>query len=177
MDPSDQPQRLHPNIKTVWAFGGLVGAVILAALALGVELATGGVPGLPLGSVAGLVFTLFAVRAFLWPRRKYAAWSYAIRPQDVVVAYGVWWRRRTCIPRLRVQHVDIESGPVERRLGLCHLGVHTAGSVGAVAVIEGLAPEQAEVLRAELIGEATNAHEGSAPTAKSLPDDGATAHG
>ena len=41
---------------------------------------------------------------------------------------GQFWRREILVPRSRVQHLDIERGPIERHFGLATLIVHTAGT-------------------------------------------------
>jgi len=44
------------------------------------------------------------------------------------VRRGRFWRSEVLVPRARVQHLDIERGPIERRFGLATLVVHTAGT-------------------------------------------------
>ncbi len=44
------------------------------------------------------------------------------------VRRGRIWRTEVLVPRARVQHLDIERGPIERRYGLATLIVHTAGT-------------------------------------------------
>jgi membrane protein YdbS with pleckstrin-like domain len=60
------------------------------------------------------------------------------------------WRSRSLIPRVRVQHVDTRTSPLQRWQGLSSLVVYTAGTRGADAEIPGLATEEAERLREEL---------------------------
>jgi hypothetical protein len=71
-----------------------------------------------------------------------------------VAGYGVVWRVSRSIPRVRVQHVDIRSGPVDRALGLVEVSLHVAGSAGPVLTIPGLEPADAEALRELLLGSA-----------------------
>lgn len=44
------------------------------------------------------------------------------------VRRGRFWRHEVLVPRTRVQHLDVERGPIERRYGLATLIVHTAGT-------------------------------------------------
>jgi hypothetical protein len=44
------------------------------------------------------------------------------------VRRGRLWHQQILIPRSRVQHLDLERGPIERRFGLATLTVHTAGT-------------------------------------------------
>ena len=159
MQDDIQLHRPHPNVKKVWVVQGLILTFFLSiggAIGIGVSLGwlLKGWALLIAALLAGLVIFALLARFFVnYSRRAYDLTGHACREHDLVVCHGVWWKKRICIPRLRVQHVDIESGPIERKLGLCHLSVFTAGSTTAAASIEGLAPEQAEALRAELIAE------------------------
>ncbi|WP_447729162.1 PH domain-containing protein [Pseudoxanthomonas suwonensis] len=63
---------------------------------------------------------------------------------------GGLWRMETLVPVSRVQHLDLERGPLERRLGLATLVVHTAGTRMAAVRLPLLALEDAEVLRDRL---------------------------
>ena len=63
---------------------------------------------------------------------------------------GGLWRTETLVPVSRVQHLDLERGPLERRLGLATLVVHTAGTRMAAVKLPLLDLEDAEALRAHL---------------------------
>ena len=69
------------------------------------------------------------------------------------VKRGRFWRNEILVPRSRVQHLDLERGPLERRRNLATLIVHTAGTrlhalrqsgfddADAVALRDALVPE------------------------------------
>ena len=63
------------------------------------------------------------------------------------VRSGKTWFKQICLPRSRVQHLDFERGPLERRYGLATLVVHTAGSHERALRQSGLTLEDAEFLR------------------------------
>jgi membrane protein YdbS with pleckstrin-like domain len=122
----------------------LVGAFEAAALnPEGVVLLT---PGL----ITGLTAALTLLLALVWPTLRYRYWRWQIEPDRVRIQKGVVWRSRSLIPRVRVQHVDTRSSPLQRWLGLSSLIIYTAGTRGADAEIPGLAAEDAERLRDEL---------------------------
>jgi hypothetical protein len=56
---------------------------------------------------------------------------------------------------MRIQHVDIDIGPVDRAFGLASLSLFTAGTVSAVGRIPGLPPDAAETLRETLLAQET----------------------
>ena len=94
------------------------------------------------------------VLGLLHARRLYASWRWALREDDVLARYGVVFRVARSIPRVRVQHVDVHSGPIDRALGLVEVSLHVAGSAGPVLTIPGLAPAEAEALREALVASA-----------------------
>lgn len=57
------------------------------------------------------------------------------------------WTSDVRVPRARVQHLDVQRGPLQRRFGLATLVVHTAGSQHQALRIQGLAVDDAERLR------------------------------
>jgi hypothetical protein len=64
---------------------------------------------------------------------------------------GVWWRSVVTVPLSRVQHTDVNQGPLQRRFDLSTLVVHTAGTQHATVKLEGLGKEVAESVRDELL--------------------------
>ena len=57
---------------------------------------------------------------------RYTRWQ--LDDDGLRVRRGRFWRSEVLVPRARVQHLDIERGPIERRYGLATLVVHTAGT-------------------------------------------------
>jgi uncharacterized protein len=76
-----------------------------------------------------LSLSLLSFALFFWRARlafAYARWT--LDDDGLRVRRGRYWRREILIPRARVQHLDVERGPIERRYGLATLIVHTAGT-------------------------------------------------
>ena len=148
-------RQVHPALYKVWLLSGLITAILLALIVGFLEriwwsnIARWPLPDHSVTIAALIVFVVHAVVYSTW---RYRAWRYAIRPHDVLLHYGVLWRTRSCIPRSRIQHVDIESGPIDRAFGMVKLTLYTAGARSAVGVIPGLLPEDAEAIRESLLG-------------------------
>ena len=70
------------------------------------------------------------------------------------VRRGLVWKHELLVPRSRVQHLDIERGPIERRFGLATLVVHTAGTRLHALRQPGLLDADALALRDALLPEA-----------------------
>lgn len=78
-------------------------------------------------------------------RRQWEAWRFRLTPETLEMSHGVLWRTRRVVRRERIQHVDLNSGPFDRRFGLVQLVVYTAGA--SVGFVPGLTPERAETMR------------------------------
>jgi membrane protein YdbS with pleckstrin-like domain len=91
------------------------------------------------------------VLAWAWwvAGRQVAALSYAEREDDLLVRKGVAFRSVVVVPYGRMQFVDVQAGPLARRLGFATVQLHTA-SPGTDASIPGLVPDEAARLRDRL---------------------------
>jgi membrane protein YdbS with pleckstrin-like domain len=150
---SPGPQRLHPAIKKVWQISALFSTLVLA-LVLGVPeffLTRSDIWPFAFPWIGPTLAILIGVLSFVFAGRQWQAWSYQLREHDLVLAYGVFWRTRRSVARDRIQHVDINSGPLDRRFGLVQVSLYAAGAMGSVGSIPGLKPEDAEQLREALI--------------------------
>ena len=73
--------------------------------------------------------------------------KYAVREQDISKQAGLVFRNLSCQPILRVQHVEVKRGPLDRWAGLAKLQVFSAGGEMHTFEIPGLPLESAEHLR------------------------------
>ena len=110
--------------------------------------------GLSLGAwialLAAVVLAACVLGTWLGYRRwKYSAWK--LDATGLQVRRGRWWQREVLVPRSRVQHLDIERGPIERNFGLATLVVHTAGSRVHALRQPGFADADAIALRDALV--------------------------
>jgi membrane protein YdbS with pleckstrin-like domain len=129
------------------ALPGLVAVVALLVLRGPAE----GLAGLAvLAATTGLL--LLAVQ------RRYAAWGYLEREDDLLVRRGVLVRRTSVVPYGRMQYVDVTAGPLDRRLGLATVTLHTAAAATDASVPGLRAPEAARLRdRLAALGEARQA--------------------
>jgi hypothetical protein len=148
---SSRERGIHPAVQLSWVFGRVVNAVVLGMLAIFAEAGLAPWSPFPAPLLGLLVFVAALVLGLWHSRALFKTWRWALREDDVVARYGVVWRVSRSIPRVRVQHVDVSSGPVDRALGLVEVSLHVAGSAGAVLTIPGLAPKEAEALREALL--------------------------
>jgi membrane protein YdbS with pleckstrin-like domain len=140
-------------VKIVWRLSGLIFALPLIAIAAVIEgalLAPEGIRLFAPGVIAALAALVALGLALLWPGLRYRFWRWQVEADRVLIVKGVVWRSRSLIPRVRIQHVDTRSSPLQRWLGLNSLVIYTAGTRGADVEIPGLAADEAERMREEL---------------------------
>lgn len=73
-----------------------------------------------------------AVAVALVPPIRHAVFWYSMSDDQLDVAHGLVFRRRTVVPMHRVQSLRTERGPLARWFGLTSVRVRTAG--GSVAI-------------------------------------------
>jgi membrane protein YdbS with pleckstrin-like domain len=100
------------------SMGLLLGVVIGFSLALEWDLY------IPWYVAALVVWTLFGLfRGHV--RWRHTQWL--LDDTGFRIQRGWLWQSEVLVPRARVQHLDIDRGPIERRFGLATLTVYTAG--------------------------------------------------
>ncbi len=73
--------------------------------------------------------------------------GYAVREQDISCYYGVIFKKIITQPLLRLQHIELKRGPVERKVGLATIQVFSAGGALHTFELPGLSLQHAEQLR------------------------------
>jgi uncharacterized protein len=144
----DDVQWLVPSVGLWRMRRAEVGAVTLllaglVGLSYGIRMGPGtGVFSALLVVLVGLIFAWFVHRRFL-------AWRYQERHEDLVVARGVMVRRLSVVPYGRMQFVELTAGPFERMFKLSTVKLHTAAAASD-ARIPGLERGEATRLRDRL---------------------------
>lgn len=77
--------------------------------------------------------------------------GYALREHDIAYRSGLYWQKTVMLPFNRIQHVEVSSGPLQRKFGLASLKFFTAGGSGVDLKLDGLTSDRAEELRAFII--------------------------
>ncbi len=84
----------------------------------------------------------FALTVFGFRKKKYA-----LRERDIIYQSGLIWRNFTVLPFNRVQHAEVQQGPIDRIFELSRLKIYTAGGSSSDLVIAGLPLERAQNLK------------------------------
>lgn len=75
----------------------------------------------------------------------------ALREHDMAFRSGLYWRKTVMLAFDRVQHVEVSSGPLQRKYGLASLKFFTAGGSGVDLKVDGLTRDRAEQIRSYII--------------------------
>ncbi|MBT8140869.1 MAG: PH domain-containing protein [Gammaproteobacteria bacterium] len=98
--------------------------------------------------IAVLVFALLIIK---YPRKVYDYTFYGLVDDVFYVQKGMWFKTRTAVAQNRIQHTDVQQGPIARRYDLATLTMHTAGMKEADIQISGLSHSDAIALRDHLL--------------------------
>ena len=137
---------VEPSYKNVlrlryaisWGFLSLV--ALIFDLSIWGRTPIGGI--LPLAAlVIGLIATL------LFPVRTYRRLRYRLTDRVLQVLRGWLFHTDTVVPLVRVQHLDVVRGPLDKIFGTASLVVHTAGTHNSIVTLPGLAPGRAAEMR------------------------------
>lgn len=128
---------LRVRIATIWV------PLMIGALVLDRAIDDTIFHGLP----STLVPLMALISIALAPQRIYRYLGYRLTGSLLQVVRGWMFHTDTIVPFVRVQHIDVTRGPVEKMFGTATLVVHTAGTHNSIVTVPGLAPETAGEIR------------------------------
>ncbi len=88
------------------------------------------------------------IGAWIYAGKRFAAYEATFfSDQGVRVRSGVLWRKEVWLPIARLQHLDVNQGPLGRKWGMARLVLHTAGTHDHELAVHGLSASVAHELR------------------------------
>lgn len=96
-------------------------------------------------SIAGPLLAVAVVA--IVPQRSFRRLRYRLVGQMLHSLDGWMFHTDTLVPFVRVQHLDVTRGPLDKLFGTASLVVHTAGTHNSIVTVRGLAPGRAAELR------------------------------
>lgn len=117
--------------------------IVIAAIVLDRTLNDTFFYGLP--SVLAPLLALTAV--VMAPARIYRHLGYRLTGTLLQVVRGWLFHIDTIVPFVRVQHLDVTRGPLDKMFGTATLVVHTAGTRNSIVTVPGLSPDKAAEIR------------------------------
>ncbi|AYC30369.1 PH domain-containing protein [Paenisporosarcina cavernae] len=143
---NEPSNHLSPKSLHVWRIYGAIQVAIAALLAAGGMVLTYFLKGefWIYAVLAAVVLLLAYFVVYLFPKIRYSRWRYEVRDQEIEVQHGLFVMKRTLVPMVRVQHVDIEQGPILRLYNLASISISTAATDHSIPM---LVTEEANELR------------------------------
>ena len=102
--------------------------------------------------IAAPILTLILVFSFIVTYFGYFKMAFALREKDIYYKKGLIFRKTTIIPFNRIQHCEVNHGPVDRMFGLASLKIFTAGGQASDLEIPGLKESKAHTIKDYIIG-------------------------
>lgn len=144
---------IHGAIRNVWRISACFSLVITGAIFAAIAVAASRPLDVPVTYtlIPALALALLVTgRMIIFADREWKAWGYGLTPDELILRWGVFWKTFRVVPRVAIQHIDINQGPLDRYFGLVQVVVYTAGAAQAVATIPGLTQREADELRVYL---------------------------
>ncbi len=145
-DDETQFRAVEPGYRNVLRMRLAISWLFLTAVSLGLDYAF-----LRKSAFAGLlpaaIILLALIVVAVFPQRTYRRLRYRLTGQILQVLRGWLFHTDTVVPLVRVQHLDVTRGPLDKMFGTATLVVHTAGTHNSIVSLPGLAPAQAAEMR------------------------------
>ena len=139
---------LDPRVLRLWRIRAVLGALPPLAAATVAGALLGGGAGAAAAFVLGGVVVV--ALAWWWTALVWRSWRFRVGEGALELRHGVLTRHESTIPFHRVQHIDTEAGPLERRLGLTTLVLRTA-SASSDSTVPGIDATHADELRTRIL--------------------------
>jgi len=139
-------QRLHPDYLRVSRISAWITLAILL-LATGVYFALASWNGwtyVPGWVALGVLAVLSVLFIWIVPTVLYRHFAFEVFEEELEIESGLIFISNVLVPMTRVQHVELETGPLMRKFGLAEVTVVTAATKHR---IKGLAKADAERLK------------------------------
>lgn len=136
--------RLNSKAKTSWFLGRLITTLIIATILIGGYFTLKEVFHFgfviryktPIIIVIILILILLLINTFIYPIIEYNQWKYMITEDKVDFTEGIYYTKRTIVPIIRIQHIKVEEGPINKFFKLANITLGTAGGSHVIPNIE-----------------------------------------
>jgi membrane protein YdbS with pleckstrin-like domain len=139
---------LHPNYLKSEILLTLIWILILLIIQIVIFIILGGWAKQKIFLFIAIpVFTLIGILPLIVVYLGFYNKAYALRQRDILYKTGLLWRKTIVLPFNRIQHSEVNHGPIDRMYGLASLKLFTAGGSTSDLSIPGLNDEEAHRLK------------------------------
>ncbi|MBE6054480.1 MAG: hypothetical protein E7212_11395 [Clostridium sartagoforme] len=138
------------NIKAIksWRISRLIGTIITSIISIALVIFLSKVIDnfkeirmIFIVAIALLIIFLL-INAFIYPEIEYKQWSYSITNDKIEFSEGIYFVRRVIIPIIRIQHIQLNQGPINKLFDLYDISIFTAGGEHKIPNIESKKAEE-----------------------------------
>ena len=109
----------------------------------------------PLSNFAVYIFPVILISLLwfyaVWAKKRAQRLLYRVLENEIDVQKGFLFWHNVAVPFNRIQHTEVNQGPIERMFGLATLSIFTAGTVGSDLQLPGLTLENAHTIKDTLV--------------------------
>lgn len=98
-----------------------------------------------------IIIIILLINSFISPTIEYKQWRYKITNDKIEFSEGIYFVRKVIIPIIRIQHIQLNQGPINKILGLYDISIFTAGGQHKIPNIDcKIAEEISEYLKEDI---------------------------
>ncbi|MHC1684632.1 MAG: PH domain-containing protein [Clostridiaceae bacterium] len=135
--------KLNINSIKSWFISRLISTVIISSILIGGDffLTTKlnflkGTTSVYVNIGIAIIIFLLLLNTIVYPKLEYKQWRYLITKDKIEFSEGIYWISTVVIPIVRIQHIKINQGPINKRFKLANLEIYTAGGSYTIPNIE-----------------------------------------
>ena len=80
-----------------------------------------------------ILIVLLTLNAIVYPFFQFNQWKYCITEDKIEIVKGLFFTTTTIIPIIKIQHVAINQGPINKLFKLTKVNINTAGGIHEIA--------------------------------------------
>jgi uncharacterized protein len=130
-------EKLSLSAKSVWRIYSFIQIAVLTVIySLLLYILNDSFVPLYMKFVVGLVLVVyFIVIILIVPNVRWNILSYEVRDHEIEIQTGLFVVKRTIIPIIRVQHVDVMQGPLIKKKNLANIDITTAATTHTIPLL------------------------------------------
>ena len=130
-------EKLPLSAKSVWRIYSFIQIAVLTVIySLLLYILNDSFVPLYVKFVVGLVLVVyFIVIILIVPNVRWNILSYEVRDHEIEIQTGLFVVKRTIIPIIRVQHVDVMQGPLIKKKNLANIDITTAATTHTIPLL------------------------------------------
>lgn len=140
-------ERLNPNYKKISVYITGIFFTILICVYFIIGLFMEELLMFPIVLMVMIGWSIITGLSIILAIKGYEYQGYALREKDVLYKNGIFFKSTVIVPFNRIQHCEIEQGPIDRQFDLAELSLFTAGGSSSDVSIPGLTLDKANALK------------------------------